>query len=341
MRRYLIVIASVLVSGLFLWLALRTAPLTDIWANIQNANLLWIGIAFVSVTVGLYTRAIRWRGLVDDKIPTTRSFHILNITFLLNQLPLRAGEVARSLLATRENVPVLTAATSIVIERLLDTVLVVVWLALALTQVPDVPSEISVTAAAFGVAAVGAFVVLIIFARFPNLAHQSLHFAERILPFLKRLPLERLLDNVLDGLKPLTHWQRAAHAIIWTLISWSVSLFTFFALENALGIPAKSPSTDLFLMAVVAVTMASFSIAIPVSLASVGPFEGAVLLAGKALGMDDAVALSLGFVAHGITVSGYAVWGTIALMVMGVSLGDVLNAGNKPADSSVEAEGVV
>jgi uncharacterized protein (TIRG00374 family) len=340
MRRYLILAASVLVSALFLWLALKDVPLPEIWKNIQDANLLWAGVAFVSVTLGLYFRAIRWRGLVDDKIPTVRSFHILNITFLLNQLPLRAGEVARSLLATRENVPVLTAATSIVVERLLDTVLVVVWLALALTRVPDAPSEITVTAALFGVAAIGAFIVLIIFARFPNLAHKSLNLAERILPFLRRLPLERLLDNVLDGLKPLTNWRRAAHAIIWTLISWSVSLFTFYSLENALHIPDLAPGTDLFLMAVVAVTMASFSIAIPVSVASFGPFEGAVLIAGKALGMDDAVALSLGFVAHGITVSGYAVWGTIALLAMGVSLGDVMSGGDKKT-AEVEVEGAV
>ncbi|MCB9455868.1 MAG: flippase-like domain-containing protein [Anaerolineaceae bacterium] len=342
MRRYLILGASVLVSALFLWLALKDVPLQEIWNNIQHANLLWIGVAFLSVTAGLYLRAIRWRGLVDDKISTMRSFHILNITFLLNQLPLRAGEVARSLLATREHIPVLTAATSIVVERLLDTVLVVVWLALALTRVPDAPPEITVTAALFGVAAVGAFVILIVFARFPNLAHWSLNLVERILPFLKRLPLERLLDNVLDGLKPLTNWKRAAHAIIWTLISWSVSLFTFFALELALDVPNIAPGTDLFLMAVIAVTMASFSIAIPVSVASFGPFEGAVLIAGKALGMDDAIALSLGFIAHGITVLGYAVWGTIALLVMGVSLGDVLSGGTeKPAESPVEVEGRV
>lgn len=339
MRRYVFLIASVLVSALFLWLALRDVPLDKIWENIQQANLLWVGVAFLSVTTGLYMRAIRWRGLVDNKIPTMRAFHILNITFLLNQLPLRAGEVARSLLATRENVPVLTAATSIVIERLLDTVLVVVWLALALTRVPDAPPEMAAAALFFGVAAVGAFIILIVFARFPNLAHWSLHFAERILPFLKKMPLERLLDNVLDGLKPLINWRRGAHAIIWTFISWCVSLFTLFALENALNIQGVSPNVDLFLMAVLAVTMASFSIAIPVSVAAIGPFEGAVLVAGKAAGLDDATALSLGFVFHGITIFGYAVWGTIALLVMGVSLSDVLSSGKKTAEPQPETGG--
>src|SRR5687767_318453 len=136
MRRMAFIAASLLVSALFLWLALKDVPLRDVAQSLASANIAWILVAMGGMFLALWVRAIRWRGLLDFRIPLVRSFYIITVTFLLNQLPLRAGEVARSLLATRSGVPVVTAATSILVERLLDTLLVVVLLAAALSRLP-------------------------------------------------------------------------------------------------------------------------------------------------------------------------------------------------------------
>lgn len=337
MRRTLFLLASVIVSALFLWLALRGIPLEDVITRMREANIFWLVLSLLSVTLGQWTRAIRWRGLLDYRTSTVQAFHMLNIAMLLNQLPLRAGEVARSLLATRSKVPLMTAATSIIVERMLDTLLVVVWLSIVLTQAPQADQTASQLAAVFGVAAVFAFIVLIVFARYPAIPHRILALIEGLLPFLKRLNLVRLVDHVLDGIKPLTQWGSAAHAIAWTLISWTISLFTFYCLTHALDVQENA-----VLMTVLSVTLASFSIAIPVSVAAIGPFEGAVLLAGKAVGMSDVAAISLGFVFHGITILGYAILGTIGLLTMGVSLSDVMKAKDaNTASSNVPGETVV
>jgi|FLYN01.1.fsa_nt_gi uncharacterized protein (TIRG00374 family) len=326
MRRTVFLIASVLVSALFLWLALRDVPLTEVVESIRQANVLWIVAALLFIAAGLWTRAVRWRGLLGFKIPPVEAFHIVNITFLANLLPLRAGEVARSLLATRSGVPVMTAATSIVVERLLDTLLVVVALSIAFSQLPSIPEAATRAAALFGIASVAAFATLIFFARYPQVAHRLLDGMERLLPFFKRLPLRRLLDNILDGLKPLTQWRSAAHAIGWTLISWTFSLLTFYALELALGI--NDPAQRL-MTAVLGVGLASFSIAIPVSIGSIGPFEAAVRVAGEAVQMSPVLATSLGFLFHGTTILGYAIYGTIGLLAMGVSLSEMV--GSRPS----------
>ncbi len=335
MRRALFLIASVLVSALFLWLALRDVPLNEIVESITQAEIGWILLSLVFVTGGLWTRAIRWRGLLDGRVATVQAFHMLNVAMLLNQLPLRAGEVARSALVTRSGVPFITAVTSILVERLLDVLLVVIWLSLAFTQLPDVPAEMTSAALLFGVAGVVAMILLVVFARRPQLARDLLAFFERLLPLLKRLPLQHLLENVLEGIKPLAHWRSAAHAIGWTVISWTLSLGTFYCLAMALGI-----HTQTFLLTVLSVTLASFAIAIPVSVAAIGPFEGAVRLSGDAVGVSAALSLSLGFLFHGITILGYAVWGTVGLIALGVSLGDVLKSGkskNPPAEAAASA----
>ena len=321
-----VLVASLAVSALFLWLALRDVPLADVLESIQQANPVWVLASFGTIVLALLTRAVRWRGLLGDRIPLGRAFYILGITFLANQLPLRAGEIARSLLATRSGVPVVTAATSIIVERLLDTVMVVVLLAVGLSRLPDAVPAATQLATLFGIAAVAAFVVLILFARYPAFVHRLLEALEARIGLLRRLALRRLVDNVLDGLQPLTDWRRAAHAIGWTVIAWLVSLTTFYTLELAFNVT----TVDLLLMSMMSVALASFSIAIPVSVAAIGPFEGAVRLAGEALRLNPVLATSLGFVFHGVTILAYAVLGTLGLLALGVSLGDVMGGKKEP-----------
>ncbi len=326
MRRTLFLIASVLVSALFLFLALRGVPLDDILVSLQQANPAWVVVAFVMGTLGLWTRGIRWRGLLQNRVGNVEAFYMLCVGMLLNQLPMRAGEVARSALVTRSGVPFFTAATSIIVERLLDTLFVVIVLSLSLTQIPDVPPTITQAALLFGIAGIIAVGFLLVFARRPQLARDLLAFFERMLPFIKKLPLHSLMENILDGIKPLAHWRTAAHAIIWTIISWTFSLLTFYPTALALGV-----TDGVVMMTLLSVTMASFAIAIPVSVASIGPFEGAVIVSGQAVGMSRAVAGALGFLFHGITVLTYAIWGTVGLLALGVSLSDVLKS-DQPDD---------
>lgn len=322
MRRTFLIAASVIVSALFLWLAVRDVDLEQVLDSIRQADVGWLALSLLTTASGLLTRAIRWRGLLGNRVPLIHAFHIVNITNLMNQLPLRAGEVARSLLSVREGVPIVTAATSIIVERLLDTLLVVVLLAAALSQLPNAPELATRSAALFGAASVMGFVMLVVLARYPGFAVNLLRAFEKRIPLLGKLPLRQLLAHMIEGLEPLTHWRSAAQAIGWTVISWAFSYTTFYALHRALS---ADPSSIL-LSTALALTLASFSIAIPVSVAAVGPFEAAVRVAGEAVNMPAILATSLGFLIHGMNLLSYAVWGTLGMLAMGVSLADVARA---------------
>jgi len=55
-----------------------------------------------------------------------------------------------------------------------------------------------------------------------------------------------------------------------------------------------------------------------------------VIAAGQAVGLAgtpelDALALAMGFLFHGVNIFGYIVWGTIALLSMGVSLSEIVS----------------
>lgn len=327
MRQRLFIVASIVVSVIFMAFVLRDVPIAQVVERIQQINVFWLVVCFGLVALALWTRMIRWRLLLPGyTLPAGKAFHIINITFGLNLLPLRAGEVARSLLATRFGVPVLTAATSVIVERLLDTLMVVLLLAGILTQIPGIPPETQRVALLFGIAGFFGFMVLLFFAAFPNRAHQLLALMFRILPFLRRRhkTLEHLLDQIIEGLHPLTSWRKLLPVIVWTLIAWSASLASLYTLHLALDIQ----NVNLVTSTLLGVTLASFSIAIPVSIASIGPFEAAIDLTGQLVGMAKVDAVSLGLIYHAFTSLCYLFWTVIAFVDLGISIGDVLKNKN-------------
>jgi len=333
MRRTIFLIASLVVSGFFLWVALRGVDFQQVLKSIQQAEIGWVIVSFLGVTASLWLRGVRWQGLLDFKPPLLKTCHIVNLSFLLNLLPLRVGEVARSVLITREGVPLVTAATSVVLERLIDTLLVVLMIVFSITRIPSVPPEIIKPTTVFGALVVVAFAAMVVFARFPVIGHRVLEIVERVLPFLKRFGLDKLFDQLLVGLKPLTHLKSAIFAVGWTLICWACSMVTFYALVRALNITdaSGSPLSDgtRILLTLLGLGLAALGNAVPVSVAGIGPFEATILLAGQTIGIPKESAISLGFVFHGVSIVGYAFWGIVGLLATGVSLSDVMNSGRK------------
>ncbi len=334
MRKWLFVIGSVAVSGLLLWLALRDLPLAEVWATIQQSNLLWVLVSFLTVGGALFTRGVRWRIMLGGRISVMTGFFIFSITMLVNQLPLRAGEVARIVLAARFGVPVMTSAASVLVERLLDVVIVVVLIAIGLTRIPNVPEAVARTAIIFGAASVAAFAVLIAFAARPALGHRLAAWLEARLPFLARFHLSRQVDAVLAGLKPLTHLRTFVLTIIWTIIAWGFSLATFMALVQAVGISG----VNALIFAMLGVGMAALGVALPLTLASIGPFQVAAQVAGEMLGAPPVEAAALGLLFHGITLLAYGTFGAGGVLGLGVSVGELTRAlgGQKPAPAALE-----
>jgi uncharacterized protein (TIRG00374 family) len=327
MRRLLLIVGSVLVSAFFLWLVLRDQPIEEVVSRLRQADFGWIVLSLGLAAISLWLRAVRWQAMIDYQISLRTTSFIMGVTFFLNLLPLRAGEVARSVLARRYGVPIVTAATSILLERLVDVLIVVVLLAIGLTQVPSIPPETARGATIFGVLAVVGFTGMIILARYPDWAFSILQRVESLIPILKRLPLEATFRNVLLGLAPLTHIQGLVKVFGWSIVGWTVSLATLVPLFFALHIEG----VPILLCAILGMALASLSIAIPVTVAGVGPFELALVAAGQAVGLDGVQALSLGFLFHGVSLLNYILWGIVSFPALGLSMRKVMDEADSTA----------
>jgi uncharacterized protein (TIRG00374 family) len=323
MKRWRNLILGILFSVIFLWIALRDLGWQAMGEILQNARWGYLLPAFAIWSLGLGLRAIRWRVLLANRPALRPTFHILNIGFLINNtLPFRVGELARAyLIGRRESgISVWAALSTILTERILDMLMVVLMLAAVLPTLAVDQTAIT-SGLLLGLVAVVGFGLLLVIAHRPDLAHRLLSVALRLLPPLERLKLDSLLDRILDGLQPLSTRWGLLGALLWTGAAWGCSAAGSWVLALALpSLPATPVMRAALTLSVVA---ASFSIIVPFTLASVGPFEAAAIFALLTAGISREAAATYAFVWHAGVVVTYAVWGGIGMLATGLSFSQI------------------
>ncbi len=271
----------------------------------------------IFLLLGLFTRAMRWQVLLSHQLPFKRAFSIMNVAYLVNGiLPMRIGEVARIYLTTRikQPIPVMQTASTIVVERLLDLLAVVVMMLLALTVAP-VPQELQVAGAVGASLAIVGFVVLIILAKNRSFTERFItSLAERI-PILKRLRIDKFAKDFFDGLMPIIDLRALSQAIFWTVISWTLSIIAGYILMFAFFDTGNWAATMLYIAA------AAFAIAVPAVPGNIGTYEASILLALSALGYAQSdTTIAFAIAVHAVNVFVHAATGVVGFMQEGISL---------------------
>lgn len=275
---------------------------------------------------GLWLRGMRWRVLLNNRLSVKDSFHMMNVGYFMNAvLPLRIGEVGRAFLATRADPPVrvLTSLSTILVERLIDTLAVFVLIGLILAILP-VGVEIGIAGMLLGVGAVTGMIVLSIFAAKPAWAHTLLDGVGRVIPFLRRPRFHEWTDHLLDGIAPLRSMRAMLLMVGWTALAWATSVATGFVLLYAIF----DEPTWVASMSMIA--FASFAVAVPAVPGNLGPFEAAVVFglasADLVAHATDAPAVAFALLLHLFNVGLYILFGLAGLWAEGVNLGEVMNA---------------
>ncbi len=283
----------------------------------SEARYIYIVPCALLLVAGLVTRALRWQILLSGRLSLWRAFNITNVAYLVNGvLPLRIGEVARIYLArrTKKPIPVMQSASTIVVERLLDLLAVVVLTALALAA-GTVPDELRNVGVVIAPLALFGFLFLIWLAGRREFAAKILSAIVERLPVLERFHLLEWLDDFLEGLQPLAQTSALFKALLWTAVSWALSVIAGYVLMFAFYEQGDWATTALFIAA------ASFAIAVPAVPGNVGTYEASILLALGAMGYDptSGTALAFAVMVHGVNVGVYTVTGVMGFIQEGVS----------------------
>jgi uncharacterized protein (TIRG00374 family) len=123
-KRILQIAVIAVLTVLFLWLFLRNANLSDVWALLKRTQYGWVMVGFAVNFAALLFRTIRWRTILDpdDPPPFYATFFANTVGYMLSTiLPIRAADVARPALLSRRTSHRFSGALGTVLtERVLD-----------------------------------------------------------------------------------------------------------------------------------------------------------------------------------------------------------------------------
>ena len=129
---------GVLISILFIWLAVRGLKLDEFWEAVKKANYWWLLPGIAVYFVGVWVRAWRWHYLLGPikKIPTTTMFPITTIGYMGNNVyPARAGEVLRAVILKRKaGVSVSASLATIIVEGIFGGVVRLAFVVVNLSE---------------------------------------------------------------------------------------------------------------------------------------------------------------------------------------------------------------
>jgi len=298
---------------------------------LRAADPLYLCGVFLATLVTYAARAWRWGFLLAPlaRVPFPRLFSATVIGFMTGLLIPRAGEVVRPYLVAR-NYPVSTSAgfASIVLERLVDLITVLLLFALYLYVLPTPAAQthgplLGVLKVAGAAAGAGALVILAVLLAWHRYSERAMALADRVLrPFPARFAgaMSRGVRSFGEGLAVL----KASPSHLAAILAQSVVVWLLLALgiywnNRAFGL--ELPFHTAFLI----LAFLTVGVAIPTP-GTVGGFHAFYRAAlTQAYGVDNDVAAAAGIASHALGNLPVLLLGLAFLGREGLTVGKVAN----------------
>lgn len=309
-RLFLRAIFGLLVSGVALWLALRSIDIDRTLAILGRAAPPGVVALLLLIWLDVSVRSLRWGRLIDPvrHVPWPRMLAYMLIGYLANNvLPARLGEFVRShYLGDREGISRAAALGTVVVERVIDIVCVVLIGAAALLALHGSPALVR----GLGVSVLAT--VLLVAAILVLLHGHRLPGAGRIVAAIDRWPAVRELASRLRvGVRVVQRPSTLLEATLLTVVAWLIGCLVFLAAAAAIGVPLS------LLQSAVLSSGIALASAIPAGPGYIGTYELAGVTVGTALGLSADQALALSVIVHAAILGVTSGGGLIALHLVG------------------------
>jgi uncharacterized protein (TIRG00374 family) len=222
----------------------------------RDANYIWLIPAIACACGSLVFRAFRWRALFHPRdLAFGHVFGILTVGYLVTTLlPLRLGDFVRVyIIGEMHDIRKVRALSTVVVERILDVLTVVVILLLLLPFVP-VPAYVRT------VLLIGVPGMLLIVGTVAVLWFKRERALEVLANRTSWLPdgvadgIQTHSQSVIEGFSVLDSRKSLAKSVGWTALTWLCGGGMMWAMLVAFGLP-DSPSIAFFLLGVSALSM--------------------------------------------------------------------------------------
>ena len=310
---------GILVSVLFLYLAFRGVDWHTMWSALLAAEYFWILPAQLSLLAGFLVITWRWQQLLRPagRVATRRAFNLVMISYLINYvLPGRLGELGRAYLVGQDGISRMAALATVVLEKVLDGLVILLALGLASLMLP-LPAWghwIGLAGLAlFG----GAFLVTILWLRMETRGIALL--ARLITPFSKRLADDAagMAQRFTLGLATLQRGDDLFAIITLSLLHWMTN-----ALVMAFTLRAFRFDVP-FIGAVLLMAVLGLGTTVPSAPGALGTYQWLAVQVLSLFAVDPSSALTFAFVLQFSQTVTIALFGGLAMLWEGTSVGRI------------------
>ncbi|NJM05081.1 flippase-like domain-containing protein [Candidatus Gracilibacteria bacterium] len=287
---------GLLVSVVFLTLALRGLDFAHFVDALRSANYWWllpgVGVYFVTVLV----RTWRWHYMLRHikAVPVQRLFPVVVIGYMGNNVyPARMGEVLRSYVLRRnEQVPMSASLATVVLERLFDGLVMLLFVFVTLPFV-NLPTFLRATVIFFSILFLIALAVFFVIATHPErMARVYAWLVDRLLPERWRARVHGIFDSFVVGLQSLRSPRDMVLIFATSTLIWLGETLKYWFVMHAF--PFEVPFYVLMLMTAVV----NLATTIPSTPGYVGTFDAPGIAILTQFGVLQAIATGYTIVLH-------------------------------------------
>lgn len=260
-----------------LFLAFKDTDPEGLLAVLRATNPWTVAFTVCVVLFGLVFKSLRWEVMLRRLSPGVRFSDVLSavaIGLLGNHvLPAKAGEfISAYFIARKENIGSASSFATIIVERILDLLVVLVVCGVVIgvlaLDLQHASRLIFVGTAIVLPATIGVLVLV----RYHDL---WLRLVDRIFSGRVAVWLHGHLMALREGFTTLNDWRRMFLCIFWTLLLWATVVLALWPLLAGMDFGLDLPFHTVF----VVLLFFTFSQAIPLTPAGVGLYQYACLLA--------------------------------------------------------------
>ncbi|POY35533.1 TIGR00374 family protein [Solitalea longa] len=288
-----------------LYLAFRGQKITEIFLKLESANFYWVAVAAVITMASHFVRAVRWNMLIEPlghRPKNLNTFAAVLIGYAANFAFPRLGEVARcGTLTKTDNVPMDKLIGTVIVERVVDLIsLVIILILTVFLQFNRISSFVYdnllkgiITKLLANTTTLIVIIVLIIgltfaafklFSRFKQDIYQSA-IGQKVMG---------LLEGIAHGLASISKLRNVFGFIFYSVLLWTLYLLSTYTMFFALA----STANLTLLTALFVLTVGSLGMAAPVQ-GGLGAFHWIVSKGLILYGIAELDGLAYATISHG------------------------------------------
>jgi uncharacterized protein (TIRG00374 family) len=345
MKRWIALAIGITVSIIFLVIGFQGMELSHVVEVIKEANYVWIIPGVIVYFLGVWGRTWRWHYLLRPMkaIPLRKLFPIVVIGYMGNNVyPFRAGEVIRAFVLYRnEQVKVTASLATIVVERIFDGLVMLIFVFVALPFAPIEQDWLRNIVIAGTLAFFGALAVFIFMAMRPKLARTVYQWLiTHLLPRRLQTSTLRLADHFMEGLESLSRPRDLLMTLVSSVFIWLCETTKYWFVLHAFPVLSNNPQITFFVLMIMTAVV-NLATTLPGAPGYIGTFDGPGIRVLEGFGARGADAAGYTLVLHAALWLPITLLGFVYLAREGLSWRSFSEANQVVTAEKQKAEGTV